>query len=282
MKLYFFGSGTKVFNSNAKEVNYPYKLFFSPKPSLIGPMPSGHINRNFIIKHNGKKYRPLEPKRIKTPNIPEKFMKNGIRGYGAFYELELQPVSNNTRVSGPIPKSFNNNWNKKNTNNAARKRVDEILHLTFQKYKAGMSEMRLSKLNNLLNAYNTKWRKHVMNKWFKSNNARKGPPKPLYRGVTGISHVGKNGKYHNKSYSSWTTNFNIAGGYATNQNVEGYVLVLKGNQKNRPYVKYNNSRPTFATNTESEIILGPGNFNVNILRVLRNINQNSQIIVLDS
>jgi hypothetical protein len=261
MKIYFFGSGTKIFNSNAKEIKYPYQLFpNSARHSLFAALPSGHINRNFIIQHNGKKYRPHAPKRL-NKNIPQKFKNINPRPYGSLYELELEPVSSNTRVSGPIPKSFNNNWNKKNTSNNARKRVNEILYLTFQKYKAGMSEMRNNNLNNLKNAYNIRWRKHVMDKWFKSNNVLKGPPKPLYRGVVYKSFINKNGKYTNKAYSSWTTNLNVAKSYAL-KNGNGYVLVLK-NKNNRPYVKYNTSRPTFARNTESEIILGPGNFKVN-------------------
>ena len=99
-----------------------------------------------------------------------------------------------------------------------------------------------------------------MDAWFRSNNAPKGPPKPLYRGVTSIDHV-KNGQMVNRSYSSWTTNLDIARGYASQNGPNGYVLVLKNNNtKGRPYYKFNNK-----FNKESEIVLAPGTFKVNII-----------------
>lgn len=272
MKLYFFkgrGGPSAVFNNHAKEIKYPYGLFPPGSSFSLVPLPKGHINRNFIINYNGRKYRPKAPQMIRQSNIPQVFKNMKARPYGSLYQFELEPVSNNTRVSGPTPKSFNNNWNKRNTNKAASNRVDEILHLAFQKYKASLP-LRNENLNNVRNFYNTRWTKHVMNKWFKSNNVLKGPPKPLYRGIVNKSIVNKNGNYTNKSYSSWTTNYNIAKNYALDrgESNKGYILLLKNSNKPRPYVKYiNNVRPTFAGNIESEIILGPNTFKVNIIPV---------------
>lgn len=277
MKIYYFSGGSGVrpsrfFNSNGREITYRHKLNLGPRMAFIEgvyrTMPHGHIDRNYVIQHNGKKYRPKAPKMIRP--IPDPLAKPGVRGYGHLYEIELEPVSNNTRVSGPIPQSFVNNWARRHNNAAAQQRVNEALYLTFQKYKAGTATLRNNALNNLANAYNSKWRKHVMNTWFASNNAKKGPPGPLFRGVRTASRINKNGTYTNKLYSSWTTNRNVARQYATQNNRNGYILRLVNSAGNRPYVRYNNSRPTFARNSEHEVILGPGTFRVKVNRAANN------------